>query len=174
MSAQHGTDAGLGLLPDRIDLPLSVLSGGERRRVELARVLFADADLLMLDEPTNHLDSDAKSWLMDFLRDTPQPLGEGILGRTAARRAPTQITDTHLLRQEGIPHELFMSQQLLIATGIRSLLNLPLIFQDRLLGVFSIARWQTAGTMAQCRRSRAATAGVVFDSYARDVAQRGE
>src|SRR6266851_4117309 len=64
---QMGT--GLGLRPDRIDLPLSVLSGGERRRVELARVLFADADLLMLDEPTNHLDSDAKTWLMDFLRD---------------------------------------------------------------------------------------------------------
>ncbi|GAC1504562.1 MAG: ABC-F family ATP-binding cassette domain-containing protein [Candidatus Dormibacteraceae bacterium] len=64
---QLGT--GLGLRPDRIDLSLGVLSGGERRRVELARVLFADADLLMLDEPTNHLDSDAKSWLMDFLRD---------------------------------------------------------------------------------------------------------
>jgi ATPase subunit of ABC transporter with duplicated ATPase domains len=64
---QMGT--GLGLRADRIDLPLSVLSGGERRRVELARVLFGDADLLMLDEPTNHLDSDAKSWLMDFLRD---------------------------------------------------------------------------------------------------------
>ncbi|TMF91141.1 MAG: ABC-F family ATP-binding cassette domain-containing protein [Chloroflexi bacterium] len=48
---------------------MSVLSGGERRRVELARVLFADADLLLLDEPTNHLDSDAKTWLMDFLRD---------------------------------------------------------------------------------------------------------
>jgi ATPase subunit of ABC transporter with duplicated ATPase domains len=61
--------AGLGLRLDRIDLPLSVLSGGERRRVELARVLFADADLLLLDEPTNHLDSDAKTWLMEFLRD---------------------------------------------------------------------------------------------------------
>ncbi|HKC20081.1 MAG TPA: ATP-binding cassette domain-containing protein, partial [Candidatus Dormibacteraeota bacterium] len=61
--------AGLGLRLDRVDLPLSVLSGGERRRVELARVLFADPDLLLLDEPTNHLDSDAKSWLMDFLRD---------------------------------------------------------------------------------------------------------
>ena len=60
---------GLGLKPDRADLPLGVLSGGERRRVELARVLFADADLLLLDEPTNHLDSDAKSWLMDFLRN---------------------------------------------------------------------------------------------------------
>jgi ATPase subunit of ABC transporter with duplicated ATPase domains len=59
---------GLGLKPDRVDLPLGVLSGGERRRIELARVLFADADLLLLDEPTNHLDSDAKSWLMDFLR----------------------------------------------------------------------------------------------------------
>ena len=60
---------GLGLKPDRVDLPLGVLSGGERRRVELARVLFADAELLLLDEPTNHLDSDAKSWLMDFLRN---------------------------------------------------------------------------------------------------------
>lgn len=61
--------AGLGLRLDRIDLALSVLSGGGRRRVELARVLFADADLLLLDEPTNHLDSNAKAWLMDFLRD---------------------------------------------------------------------------------------------------------
>ncbi len=60
---------GLGLRADRVDLPLSVLSGGERRRVELARVLFADADLLLLDEPTNHLDSDAKTWLMSFLRE---------------------------------------------------------------------------------------------------------
>ena len=60
---------GLGLRLDRIDLPLAVLSGGERRRVELARVLFADPDLLLLDEPTNHLDVDAKTWLMDFLRD---------------------------------------------------------------------------------------------------------
>ena len=59
---------GLGLKPDRIDLPLGVLSGGERRRIELARVLFADSDLLLLDEPTNHLDSDAKAWLMDFIR----------------------------------------------------------------------------------------------------------
>ncbi|HYR50659.1 MAG TPA: ATP-binding cassette domain-containing protein, partial [Candidatus Eisenbacteria bacterium] len=60
---------GLGLRPDRVDLPVSVLSGGEGRRVELARVLFAEADLLLLDEPTNHLDSDAKTWLMEFLRD---------------------------------------------------------------------------------------------------------
>ena len=60
--------AGLGLAPDRVDLPLQVLSGGERRRVELARILFAGSDLLMLDEPTNHLDSDASAWLMGFLR----------------------------------------------------------------------------------------------------------
>jgi len=61
--------AGLGLTQGRVDLPLRVLSGGERRRVELARILFAGSDVLMLDEPTNHLDSDAKNWLMGFLRD---------------------------------------------------------------------------------------------------------
>ena len=48
--------------------PSAVLSGGERRRVELARILFAGSDVLLLDEPTNHLDSDAKNWLMGFLR----------------------------------------------------------------------------------------------------------
>jgi ATPase subunit of ABC transporter with duplicated ATPase domains len=59
---------GLGLGADRLDLPLSVLSGGERRRVELARILYAGSDVLLLDEPTNHLDADAKAWLMKFLR----------------------------------------------------------------------------------------------------------
>ncbi len=62
--------SGLGLKPDRVDVPVGVLSGGEKRRVELARVLFAEPDLILLDEPTNHLDSNAKSWLMDFLRET--------------------------------------------------------------------------------------------------------
>ena len=60
--------AGLGVLPDRLDLPLRVLSGGERRRIELGRALFAEASVLLLDEPTNHLDKDAKEWLMGFLR----------------------------------------------------------------------------------------------------------
>jgi ATPase subunit of ABC transporter with duplicated ATPase domains len=60
--------AGLGIDEDRIDLPIGVLSGGERRRVELARILFAGSDVLCLDEPTNHLDIDAKEWLMGFLR----------------------------------------------------------------------------------------------------------
>ncbi len=60
--------AGLGLASDRLDLPARALSGGERRRVELARILFAGSDLLLLDEPTNHLDVDAKQWLMTFLR----------------------------------------------------------------------------------------------------------
>ncbi len=60
--------AGLGLAKDRLDLPIEALSGGERRRVELARILFAGSDALMLDEPTNHLDIDARDWLFEFLR----------------------------------------------------------------------------------------------------------
>jgi ATPase subunit of ABC transporter with duplicated ATPase domains len=60
--------AGLGLPVDRMELPIGVLSGGERRRVELSRILFAGSDLLLLDEPTNHLDVDAKIWLLNFMR----------------------------------------------------------------------------------------------------------
>jgi ATPase subunit of ABC transporter with duplicated ATPase domains len=59
--------AGLGLAHDRLSLPVKTLSGGERRRLELARILFGGSDLLLLDEPTNHLDVDAKLWLMRFL-----------------------------------------------------------------------------------------------------------
>jgi ATPase subunit of ABC transporter with duplicated ATPase domains len=60
--------ASLGL-PERVlGQPLHTLSGGQRRRVELARILFSGADTLLLDEPTNHLDADSIVWLRDFLR----------------------------------------------------------------------------------------------------------
>src|SRR4029450_6652658 len=54
--------------------PPPLLSGGDRRRVELARILFAGSELLLLDEPTNHLDNDAREWLFGFLRSYPGAL----------------------------------------------------------------------------------------------------
>lgn len=59
--------ANLGLPGDTLDRQLGELSGGQRRRVELARILFSGADTLLLDEPTNHLDADSIQWLRDFL-----------------------------------------------------------------------------------------------------------
>ena len=60
--------ANLGLPAALLDRPLRSLSGGQRRRAELARILFAAATTLLLDEPTNHLDADSIAWLRDFLR----------------------------------------------------------------------------------------------------------
>ncbi|AYY13537.1 ABC transporter ATP-binding protein [Actinobacteria bacterium YIM 96077] len=60
--------ASLGLPERALGQPLRTLSGGQRRRVELARILFSQAQTLLLDEPTNHLDADSISWLRDFLR----------------------------------------------------------------------------------------------------------
>src|SRR6476659_2312523 len=55
-------------LPERVlHQPIGTLSGGQRRRVELARILFSGAHTMLLDEPTNHLDADSIVWLRDFL-----------------------------------------------------------------------------------------------------------
>ncbi len=58
----------LGLADRVLHQPLHTLSGGQRRRVELARILFSGAQTMLLDEPTNHLDADSIVWLRSFLQ----------------------------------------------------------------------------------------------------------
>ena len=59
----------LGIEERILTQPLRTLSGVQRRRVELARILFSGAETLLLDEPTNHLDADSIVWLREFLRN---------------------------------------------------------------------------------------------------------
>jgi sulfate-transporting ATPase len=69
-------DSRLELAMDALRLPpgdadVKTLSGGERRRVALCRLLLLSPDLLLLDEPTNHLDAESVAWLERFLKDYP-------------------------------------------------------------------------------------------------------
>jgi ATP-binding cassette, subfamily F, member 3 len=71
---EHKVEAvlhGLGFGPAWYDLEVSSLSGGEKKLVNLARILIKAPDLLLLDEPDNHLDLDAKSWLEQYIQSYP-------------------------------------------------------------------------------------------------------
>ena len=62
-----GTLQSLGLGADFFDVPITTLSGGQKTRVALARLLLSDPDIIILDEPTNHLDIDSIEWLEKYL-----------------------------------------------------------------------------------------------------------
>ncbi|MCF4121475.1 ATP-binding cassette domain-containing protein [Antribacter sp. KLBMP9083] len=67
-SEAHRITSNLGLDERVLGQPLGTLSGGQRRRIELARILFSGVETLLLDEPTNHLDADSILWLRDYLK----------------------------------------------------------------------------------------------------------
>lgn len=67
-SEAKGVLKGLGFSDEDMDKPISILSGGEKTRVLLGKLLLKKPTLLLLDEPTNHLDSDAIEWLEIFLK----------------------------------------------------------------------------------------------------------
>ena len=71
-AVDHKIDAalhGLGFTDADFELPVKSLSGGQKARLGLARLLLSNPDLLLLDEPTNHLDIEGRRWLEDFLAE---------------------------------------------------------------------------------------------------------
>ncbi len=82
--------SGIGLAPELWHREARTLSGGEKSRASLARVLVSVPDLLLLDEPTNHLDLSGIEWLEDFLRT----LASAVLIVSHDRRLLTQLVDS--------------------------------------------------------------------------------
>ncbi len=70
-SRLRGVLKGLGFAESELHRPINQLSGGQKTRVHLAKLLLSKPDILLLDEPTNHLDIASVEWLEDFLRSYP-------------------------------------------------------------------------------------------------------
>jgi ATP-binding cassette ChvD family protein len=101
-------DSRLDLAMDALRLPppdadVTTLSGGERRRVALCRLLLLSPDLLLLDEPTNHLDAESVAWLERFLKDYPGTVVAVTHDRYFLDNVAGWILE--LDRGEGIPYE---------------------------------------------------------------------
>jgi len=104
----HNLDHKLEVAADALRLPpwdadVSTLSGGERRRVALCRLLLSSPDMLLLDEPTNHLDAESVAWLERFLCDFPGTVVAITHDRYFLDNAANWILE--LDRGRGIPYE---------------------------------------------------------------------
>lgn len=104
----HNIDRTLDIAADALRLPpwdadVSTLSGGERRRVALCKLLLEKPDMLLLDEPTNHLDAESIAWLERFLLDFPGTVVAITHDRYFLDNAAQWILE--LDRGEGIPYE---------------------------------------------------------------------
>ena len=104
----HNLDHRLEVAADALRLPpweaeVSTLSGGEKRRVALCRLLLSNPDMLLLDEPTNHLDAESVGWLERFLHDFPGTVVAITHDRYFLDNAAGWILE--LDRGRGIPYE---------------------------------------------------------------------
>lgn len=110
IEAGHGWDLDrqLDVAADALRLPdwdakMNVLSGGERRRVALCRLLLSNPDMLLLDEPTNHLDAESVAWLEHYLENFPGTVVAITHDRYFLDNAAEWILE--LDRGEGIPYK---------------------------------------------------------------------
>ena len=104
----HNLDHKLEVAADALRLPpwdanVETLSGGERRRVALCRLLLSNPDMILLDEPTNHLDAESVAWLERFLHDFPGTVVAITHDRYFLDNAAGWILE--LDRGRGIPYE---------------------------------------------------------------------
>ena len=104
----HNLDTRLDIAANALRLPpweanVDLLSGGEKRRVGVARLLLSEPDMLLLDEPTNHLDAESVAWLEHFLEDFPGTVVAITHDRYFLDNAAGWILE--LDRGRGIPYE---------------------------------------------------------------------
>jgi len=160
---------GMGLM---LDVPVERLSGGQAKRVALARALMTPSDLLILDEPTNHLDIDAIAWLEDQLASYTG----GLLLVTHDRHVLDRVTNRILELDRGRAH--------IHEGGYQSYLDAKVVRDEQAAGAEKVRKnlartelaWLRRGAPARTSKPKAriATATALVEGRAEAAARSGE
>ena len=163
----QGVLAGLGFARGRENQPANLLSGGEKTRLCLARLLLTQPELLMLDEPTNHLDLQSVEWLEDTLKKykgTVLVISHDRYFLNSVCDCMAELSMRHLTQYEGNYDRFAVQRQANLERQLKEykLQQAEIARQEAIIARYRMYNREKSIKAAESREKRQRTEGAVF------------